>query len=114
MIAEERLPTLGWRASPPGPILATLVCPISMPSLRSHEFVALPRVDWRYSSRGSAGVFPAAPSAGPRVASISNANTICNRPDAHESPSQASKSPEPLEHLAPNDTAQQISTDPKC
>src|SRR6266481_7057820 len=39
VIVKERLPALRWRASTPGHILATLVCPILMPSFRSSPWI---------------------------------------------------------------------------
>jgi hypothetical protein len=39
MIAKERPPALGWRSLRLAIYLATLVCPISMPSLRSSPWI---------------------------------------------------------------------------
>jgi len=77
MIAEERLPTLGWRASPPGPILGHAglsdfdaeLEKLAMNSGAPHSGLAI--LISRISSRISSGTVGRR-----REASISSANTI--------------------------------------
>ena len=56
--------------------LATLIRPMSMPSLRSSIDLGAPHNGWRCSSRGSADEFPTVQPVGRRRAAICNANTV--------------------------------------
>ena len=83
MIADEGVPALGRRPSTPDPILGHAGL-TDIDAERRRGCAARPRVDLRRSSRGSAGVFRVAPSAGHHGVSASSASTTGNPRDANQ------------------------------